>query len=383
MDFDLSIEQKIIVENVRKFLEKEIAPIVEEYEKNHTPVSKELMKKLIPFGYIGGLLPEEIGGGGLDHVTYFLMIEELSRVWPSLRALTSGANQAVTRIYQHGTKEQKDKYINSLMNGEKTAFFALTEPNVGSDTSSLETTAKLVDGKWVLNGTKMWITNGLDGDIGIVFAQTDKSLGKKGIAAFIVEKGVHHFTTKKIEKMGMDCLPTAEVIFEDCEIPRENILGEVGGGLRLGLSSLNRARVMVAFICSGVAHASLDAAIKYAQERHQFGKPIGSFQLIQGKIADMTVKLNAMRLLALNAAIKLDKKEDCRMEASMAKLYATESALQIADEAIQIHGGYGYSKEFKVERFYRDIRHFTFAEGTSEIHRLLIGRKMLGISALK
>lgn len=377
------MEQQMIKDNVSKFLEKEIAPLVDEYESNHKPVTKEIIQKLLPFGFIGGLLPKEMGGGGLDHVTYFLMIEELSRVWPSLRAVTSGANQLATRIYQHGTKEQQEKYLEPLLKAEKTAFFALTEPNVGSDTRSIETTATYKNGKWVINGTKMWITNGLEGDIGVVFAQTDKSKGIDGIGAFIVEKGVANYTAREIEKMGMFSCPTAELIFEDCEIPEENLIGEIGDGLRMGLQSLNRARVMVAFICAGVAQASLDAAIKYAKERKQFGKPIGSYQLIQGKIADMVTKLNAMKLLAMNAAAKLDKGEDCRMEASMAKLFATESALEIADSAIQIHGGYGYSREFQVERYYRDIRHFTFAEGTSEIHRLLIGRQMLGISALK
>lgn len=383
MNFDLSIEQQMIKDNIKKFLDKEIAPLVNEYEHNHKPVTKEIIKKLLPFGFIGGLLPKEAGGGGLDHVTYFLMIEELSRVWPSLRAITSGANQLATRIYQYGTKEQKEKYLKPLLTGEKTAFFALTEPNVGSDTSSIETTARFRNGKWVINGTKMWITNGLHGDIGVVFAQTDKSKGIDGIAAFIVEKGVANYTARAIDKMGLNSCPTAELVFEDCEVPEENLIGKVGDGLRMGLKSLNRARVMVSFIVAGVAQASIEAAIKYAKERHQFGKPIGSYQLIQGKIADMVTKLNAMRLLGLNAAIKLDEEKDCRMEASMAKLFSTEAALEIADSAIQIHGGYGYSREFPVERYYRDIRYFTFAEGTSEIHRLLIGRQVLGISAFK
>ncbi len=383
MNFELSMEQKMIKENVRKYLYKEIAPLVNEYEHNHKYVPKEVIHKLLPFGFIGGLLPEEANGFGLDHVTYFIMIEELSRVWPSLRAIISGANQLVTRIYQYGTEVQKGKYLNPLLQGEKTAFFALTEPNVGSDASSIETTAKWKNGKWILNGSKMWITNGIDGDIGIVFAQTDKSKGIDGIGAFIVERGIADYTTKKIEKMGMHSCPTAELYFEECEIPAENLIGEIGDGLRMGLKSLNRARVMVSFICTGVAQASLDAAIKYAKERNQFGKPIGSFQLIQAKIADMVTKINAMRLLGFNAANKLDKGEDCRMEASIAKLFATESALEIADSAIQIHGGYGYSQEFPVERYYRDIRHFTFAEGTSEIQRLLIAREVLGMSAMK
>lgn len=383
MDFELSQEQMMIKENIRKYLETEIAPLVNEYENNQQYVPKDIIKKLIPFGFIGGLLPEDIGGYGLDHVTYFIMIEELSRVWPSLRAIVSGANQLATRIYHYGSEKQKEKYLNSLLKGEKTAFFALTEPNVGSDTSSIETTARFESGKWIINGSKTWITNGIDGDIGIVFAQTDKSKGIDGIGAFILEKGQANYTTRKIEKMGMHSCPTAELYFDECEVPEENLIGEIGDGLRMGLKTLNRARVMVSFICTGVAQASLDAAVKYSQERSQFGKPIGGFQLIQGKIADMATKISAMRLLGFNAAQKLDKGEDCRTEASMAKLFATESALEVADSAIQIHGGYGYSKEFPVERYYRDIRHFTFAEGTSEIHRLLIAKQIIGISAIR
>ncbi|WP_077213181.1 acyl-CoA dehydrogenase family protein [Bacillus dakarensis] len=381
MNFELTVEQKILKDSVRKFLEKEIAPIVDDYEKNHTPITKEIVRKTIPFGFIGGLLPEKYGGGGLDYITYFLMIEELSRVWPSLRAVVSGTNLLATYFYHYGTDSQKEKYLPKILNGDVTGFFALTEPNVGSDASNIETTATLRDDKWIINGSKMFITNGVDGDLGIVLAQTDKSKGINGITAFIVEKEKADYHTKAIEKMGMHSCPTAELYFENCEIPKGNVLGNTGDGLRLGLDFLNTARVMVNFICSGVAQASLDAAIKYARERKQFGKEIGSFQLIQAKIAEMATKLKAMKLMGLEAASKLERGENCRLEASMAKMFGSETALEIVDTAIQIHGGYGYSREFQVERLYRDIRHFTFAEGTSEIHRLLIGRQLIGISA--
>lgn len=381
MTFELTMEQKIIKESIRKFLDNEISPLVDDYENNHKPITKDLIKKLLPYGFVGGTLPEEAGGEGLDYKTYFLMIEELSRAWPSLRAVVSGTNLMATHIHNYGTKKQKEKYLPGILKGDITGFFALTEPNVGSDASKIETSATLKDGKWIISGTKMWITNGQEGDLGVVLAQTDKSKGINGITAFLIEKENAVYEARPIEKMGMHSCPTAELYFDECEIPEENVLGEVGDGLRLGLKFLNTARIMVNFICSGVSEASLEAAVKYAKERQQFGKEIGSYQLIQAKIADMAIKLKTMKLLGLEAASKLDKGEDCRLEASMAKLYASENALDIVDHAIQIHGGYGYSREFRVERMYRDIRHFTFAEGTSEIHRLLIGRQLLGISA--
>jgi len=383
MDFDLNEEQKMLKTNIRRFLEKEIQPIVEEYEIKSIPITKEIIKKVLPFGYIGGLLPEEIEGGNLDHITYFLMIEELSRVWPSLRAAVSTSNMILTHIYESGTEKQKEKFIEPLLKADKIGFFALTEPNVGSDTSSIEMTAVLKENHWVLNGTKTFITNGMEADMGILFAQTDKTKGGKGITAFIVDRAETIYKARSIEKMGMHSCPTAELFFEDSLVPKENVLGEVGQGLKLAGKMLNFARALVAFICTGVAQACVDASIKYAKERIQFGRPIGSFQLIQAHIADMLTLTSSMRLLGLQAAYLLDKELPCQREASMAKLFATEKVLQVAEKAMQIHGGYGYSREFPVERYYRDIRHFTIAEGTNEIQRLIIGRDALGISAFK
>ena len=380
MDMELSEEQRMIRETVRRFLEKEIRPLVDEYEKAGRPIHRELVKRLLPFGYLGGLLPEEAGGAGLTYTTYFLMIEELSRVWPSLRAVVSISNSVLTHIHEYGTDLQRERFMKPLLTGDSIGFFALTEPNVGSDTSSIETRAVFTDGKWMLNGAKMFITNGVEGDIGIVIAQTDKSKGINGTAAFLVERSMG-YKARLIEKMGLVCSPLAELIFEDCEIPEENLLGKVGDGLRQGLKFLNSARAMVAFIAAGVAQACVDAAVEYAKNRVQFGKPIGAFQLIQAKISDMVTLTCAMRLLGLQASNLLDKGKPCRREASMAKLFATENVLKIAEEALQIHGGYGYTKEFPVERYYRDIRYFTIAEGTSEIQRLLIARDVLGISA--
>jgi alkylation response protein AidB-like acyl-CoA dehydrogenase len=383
MNLELSAEQKFIITNLRRFLEQEIEPLVNEYEKNHRPVTKDLVKKMIPFGFLGGCLPEEVGGCGIDYTTYFLMIEELSRTWPSLRGIVSVTNSLISHIYEYGTQQQKDTYLEPLMKGDKLAFFALTEPDVGSDAASINTKAVLDGDNWILNGTKMFITNGLDGDLGAVFAQTDKSKGAKGIACFLVEKDKANYLARPIEKMGMHSCPTAELVFEDCAIPKENLLGQVGDGLKQALRFLNSARVMVSFICTGVAQACVDASVRYSKERMQFGKPIGSFQLIQARISEMVTLTNAMRLLGIQASLLLDKKAPCSREASMAKLFASENALKVAEYALQIHGGYGYSTEFPIERYYRDIRHFTLAEGTTEIQHLLIGRDVLGISAFK
>jgi len=383
MDLVLSDEQLMIKNNVRRFLEKKVQPIVEEYEEIGKAVPREVFKSLLNLGFIGGQLPEEAGGAGLDHVTYFIMIEELSAVWPSLRSMVSINNAVLTYIYTYGTEGQRKKYVEPLLAGDKMGFFALTEPNVGSDASGVQTMATLQGDSWVLNGTKMFITNGAQADIGIVFAQTDKSKGAAGITAFLVEKEESPFAARSIKKMGMHSCPTAELVFEDCRIPRENVLGEIGQGLVLGLKFLNGGRAMFAFICAGVAQACVDASIKYATEREQFGRKIGGFQLIQEKIADMLILTSAMRLLGFQAADMLDKGLPCRKEASMAKIFSTESVLKVADMAIQIHGGYGYSREFPVERLYRDVRHLTIAEGTNEIQRLIIGREVLGISAFK
>ncbi|ARK26399.1 hypothetical protein SporoP37_16625 (plasmid) [Sporosarcina sp. P37] len=381
MAFQLSDEQVMIKETLVKFLEKEIAPMVEEYERNEKPVTKEIVQKLVPFGFLGGLLPEEAGGHGLDYTTYFTMIEELSRVWPSLRATVGISNSVLTHIYEYGTEEQKEKYLGPLLRGEKLGFFALTEPDVGSDASSVATRAVFQDDKWILNGTKIFITNGLEGEIGIVIVQTDKTLGNKGIAALLVDKEETSFLATKIEKMGTVSCPFAELVFENSEVPAKNILGNVGEGLRQGLKFLNSARAMVAYIATGISQACLDASIKYVKERHQFGKPIGSFQLIQEKISEMITLTNAMRLLGQQASSLLDHGKDAKVECSMAKYFATDRVLRVAEEALQIHGGYGYTKEFPVERYYRDIRYFTIAEGTNEMQKLIIGREVLGISA--
>lgn len=381
MDFDLMEEQIALQKTVRKFLEAEVIPLVDEYEEKEQFPPRELVKKLVPFGYFGGLLPEELGGLGLDYVSYFILIEELARAWSSLRTVLTTNNMVLTNIARNGTEEQKKRFLEPMLRADKIAFFGLTEPNVGSDAASVETRAVLDGDDYVLNGTKTLITHGSLAEIGLVFATTDRSLGAKGISAFIVEKDACRYTARNIKKMGMRASALSELTFEDCRVPRENLLGRPGEGLKMALSMLNVGRCNVAFAVIGVAQACIEASIRYAQERTQFGRPIGGFQLIQGLIAEMVMENDAARLLGYRAAHLLQKGTPCVKEASMAKLFATEAALRTASNAIQIHGGYGYTREFPVERYYRDIRHLTMAEGTSQIQKLMIGREVLGISA--
>ena len=381
MDFDLTEEQEALKKTVRRFMDTEIIPSVDGHEERQEFPSREIIKKLIPFGYIGGLLPEEAGGMGLDYISYFILIEELGRAWSSIRTVITTNNMILTNIYKHGTEEQKGRFLRPMLNGDKLAFFGLTEPNVGSDAASLESRATLDGDDYILNGTKTLITHGSKAEMGLVFATIDRSKGAKGICAFLVERDTCHYTARDIEKMGMRASVISELHFEDCRVPRKNLLGQPGEGLKIALAGLNIGRCTVAFAVIGVAQACIDASVKYAQERKQFGKVIGGFQLVQEMIAEMVMENEAARLLGLRAAHLLQKGLPCAKEAAMAKLFATEAALKIASNAIQIHGGYGYTREFPVERYYRDIRHLTMAEGTSQIQKLIIGREVLGISA--
>jgi len=291
------------------------------------------------------------------------------------------SNLVTSLIYKFGTEEQRTQFLRRLINFDYLGAFALTEPNVGSDAGSVETTATRSGDNYVLNGTKTLITNGSIADVICVFATVDRQKGTKGITAFLVEKDKATYQTSDIPKMGMHSSVISEIVFEDCRIPASNRLGSEGEGLKIALSGLNVGRCIVAFAVIGLAQACVDAAIRYAKERTQFGRPIGGFQLIQATIADMAMELDAARLLAFRAASMIDRGIKCTLEASFAKLYATEAALRIASKAIQVHGGYGYTQEYLVERYYRDARHLTMAEGTSEIQRLIIGRELLGLSA--
>lgn len=381
MDFELTEEQRILKETLRKFMDREIIPLSNEYERERKIITRDILKKLVPFGYVGAEIPEEYGGFGLDTVSYCLMVEELGRAWGALRTMVTVSNLVAAIIYKFGTEEQRTRFLRPLILFDYLGAFALTEPNVGSDAGSVETTATRSGDNYVLNGTKTLITNGSIADVICVFATVDRQKGTKGITAFLVEKDKATYQTSDIPKMGMHSSVISEIVFEDCRIPASNRLGREGEGLKIALSGLNVGRCIVAFAVIGLAQACVDAAIRYAKERTQFGRPIGGFQLIQATIADMAMELDAARLLAFRAASMIDRGIKCTLEASFAKLYATEAALRIASKAIQVHGGYGYTQEYLVERYYRDARHLTMAEGTSEIQRLIIGRELLGLSA--
>lgn len=381
MDFELNEGQRILQKEIRRFLENEIAPLVDEYEYERKPLTKEMIKKLEPFGYTRAIVPEERGGLG-DLVSYFIMIEELSRVWGSLRTLISVTSLAAYTIAMRGTKEQRERFLPGLFSLDILACFALTEPNVGSDASAIETTAERKGNYYFVNGTKTMITGGSMADVVCLYATVDRSRKEKGITAFLVKKGESEFEASNIKKMGMHSSVLSELSFDDCRVPIENRLGEEGEGLRIALTGLNIGRVAVSFGAVGIAQAALDAAIRHAKKRIQFGKPIGGFQLVQEMIVDMALKVDAARLLSLRAAELLNRGTECRREASFAKLFSTEMMMDVANKAIQVHGGYGYTEEYLVERYYRDGRHLTLAEGTSEIQKLIIGRDILGISAI-
>jgi len=320
---------------------------------------------------------------GIDHIAYALMIEEIGRASFALRSIVSAHTSLVQQtILQWGSEAQKQKYLPRLASGEMLGCFATTEPNVGSDVASIETAATPSGEGWVLNGNKMFISNGGVAGVALVFAQTDRSLRHRGLVALLVDRDTPGFSSRDIHgKLGLRSANTAELIFEECRVPAENLLGQVGEGFKIAMSAFDNARLCVAAGCVGLAQACIDACVSYAQNRKQFGKPIGSYQLVQETIADMIVETEAARFLTLRAAFLKTKGNPATVETSMAKYYASEVALRAANNAVQIHGGYGYIDEYPVERFYRDVKVATILEGTSQMHRLIIGRAATGISA--
>ena len=382
MNFEITEEQAMIRDTIKDFAQKEVAPVSRDNNR-HERFPSDLIKKLGEMGVLGLSLPPEYGGGGADHISYCIMLEELGRVDLGV-AVTVSVHLSLggKTILQWGTEEQKQKYLPRIASGEILACLATTEPNVGSDISSIETSAVLQGDEWVLNGTKTWISNGGVADVATIIVQTDKRLGSKGLTAFIIERGTKGFSSKDLHnKLGIRSSNTAELVLEDCRVPQANVLGPVGKGMAVALSAFDNARLGVAARTVGVAQACIDASVSYAQTRKQFGKPIGSFQLIQELIADMTVETEAARLLVYRAAALKDKGNPATIETSMAKYYSSEIALKAANNAIQIHGSYGYSDEYPVERYFRDVRVSCILEGTSQIHKLIIGRAMTGINA--
>ena len=378
MELELTGEQGQVRHSVREFAENEIAPHVKEWDQNAI-FPTEIISRLSALGLMGIIFPEQYGGGGLGYVEYVTAIEELARVDGSV-ALTVAAHTSLctNHIFLSGTDAQRQKFVPSLASGKKLGCWSLTEPEAGSDAGGTRTRAERSHTGWVLNGIKTFTTNGSYADVCVAMAVTNAALGHHGISAFIIEKGTPGFRPgHKEQKLGMCASDTAEVIFEDCRIPPENLLGEAGHGFIDSLKVLDGGRISIAALSVGIAQGAFEAALRYSQQRRQFGRPISEFQGIQWKLADMATEIEAARLLTYQAARLKDQGHPVTREASMAKLFASETAVRVSGEALQIHGGYGFLKDYPVEKFYRDARLCTIGEGTSEIQRLVIARSLL------
>ncbi|MBI3934557.1 MAG: acyl-CoA dehydrogenase [Acidobacteria bacterium] len=378
MELALSDEQRQLRNTVREFAEREMLPHVKDWDEL-SQFPRELIGRLGELGVLGIVFPENLGGAGLGYVELTLAIQELARVDASI-ALTVSAHSSLcaNHIFQSGTEEQRRKYLPDLATGRKLGCWCLTEPEAGSDAAGTRTRAERDSGGWLLNGTKTFITNGSYADTCVVMAVTNSSLAHHGISAFIVERGTPGFRSgRKERKLGMRASDTAEVIFEDCRIPRENLLGEEGQGFVDALHVLDKGRISIAALSVGIAQGAFEAALSYSQQRRQFGHAIADFEGIQWKLADMATQIEAARLLTYQAARMKDSGQRVTMQASMAKLFASETAVYVAGEAVQIHGGYGFVKDYPVEKFYRDVKLCTIGEGTSEIQRLVIARHLL------
>jgi alkylation response protein AidB-like acyl-CoA dehydrogenase len=376
--FAFTEEQEQLRRAVRKFAAREVAPNVMRWDEA-SEFPQEAVRQMGQMGLMGILVPPEYGGTGLGYTDYVLAIEELSAVDGSIGLTLASHNSLCTNhIFLFGNEQQKRGYLPKLASGEWLGAWALTEPSSGSDAGSARATAVRKGDRWVLNGNKTFITNGHYADLLVVMAVTDKSRGAKGLSAFLVEKGTPGFRPgKKENKLGLRASDTSELIFEDCEIPLENLLGGEGEGFLNAMLVLDGGRISIAALAVGIARGAFDAALRYVQERHQFGRPIAEFQGIQWKLADMATQLDAARLLTLRAAAMKDGGLKTTLESSMAKLMAGEAAVRICDEAVQLHGGYGFIKDYPVEKFYRDVKLCTIGEGTSEVQRIIIAREIL------
>ena len=378
--FVLTEDQEALRKEIRQFAAREIAPHVSEWdEKSEFPAA--VVKKLGQMGLLGVIFPPEYGGAGMGYVDYVLAIEELSAVDGSVGIIVAAHNSLGTNhIFLAGNEAQKRKYVPKLASGEWLGAWGLTEPGSGSDAGGARTTAVRRGDKWVLNGSKTFITNGSYADTAVVIAVTDKSKGTHGLSAFVVEKGTKGFRPgKKENKLGLRASDTSELIFEDCEIPAENLLGVEGEGFVDSMRVLDGGRISIAALSLGIARGALDAATKYVKERRQFGKAIAEFQGIQWKLADMATELDAARLLTQRAAVLKDSGRTVTRESAMAKLFASEVAVRICNEAVQLFGGYGFIKDYPAEKFYRDVKLCTIGEGTSEIQRMVIARELLKV----
>jgi alkylation response protein AidB-like acyl-CoA dehydrogenase len=378
MDFAASEELLEIRRIVREFAEKEIRPHVMDWDEQQI-FPREILRQLADLGFMGVCVPSEYGGAGLGYMEYVTVVEELSRVDGSIGISVAAHNSLCTgHIFIAGTEQQKRKFGVPLAKGELLGAWSLTEPEAGSDAGGTQTTARLDGDQWLLNGQKTFTTHGTYGDVCVAMAVTDRSAGRHGISAFILEKGTPgFFPGKKENKLGLRASDTSTVVFEDCRIPRDNLLGEVGKGFIDSMKVLDGGRISIAALGLGMAQGAYEAALHYSKQRKQFGKPIADFQAIQFKLADMATEIEAARLLMQRAAWMKDRGMKTTKESSMAKLYAGEVAVKVANECVQIHGGYGFIKDYPAEKFYRDVKLCTIGEGTSEIQRMVIARELL------
>jgi alkylation response protein AidB-like acyl-CoA dehydrogenase len=378
MDFRLTDEQELLRRSIREFAETEIRPHVMEWDEKQL-FPKELLPKLAALGLMGIQFPEEFGGAAMSSVDYCIAIEELARVDPSVCLSVAAHNGlGAAHISMFGTDEQKRQYLTPLAQGEQLAAWGLTEASSGSDAGAMRTTAVREGDCWVITGTKQFITHGKLGDLIVVTAVTNRAKGSRGISAFIVERGTAGFRAgKKEDKLGMRASETSEVIFENCRVPQSQLLGIEGQGFVNALQVLDAGRIGIAALAVGLAQGAYEAALRYSFERKQFGQPIGAFQAIRAKLVDAAMRIEAARLLTYRAAAMKDQGKRTTLEAAMAKLYSSEIAVRVAEEGVQIHGGYGFVKDYPAEKYFRDVKLTTIGEGTSEIQRLVIARQLL------
>ncbi len=379
MDFSFSSEQIELRKQIREFAEAEIKPHVMEWDEAQT-FPLDVVKKLGKLGCLGVIFPEDLGGAALSYIDYSIVIEELSRVDGSVGLIVAAHNSLCSNhIFLAGNDQQRQRYIPKLATGEWIGCWSLTEPEAGSDAAGTRTTAVRDGDGWLLNGSKTFTTNAHYADVCVAMAVTDRSNAHHGVSAFVIEKGTPGFKTgKKENKMGMRASDTGEVVFTDCHLPDSALLGKLGEGFVDSLRILDGGRISIAALSIGIAQGAYDAALKYAKQRKQFGRPISEFQAIQHKLADMATAIEASRLLTYRAGWLKDQGKSVNKESAMAKLFASEAAVDICNEAVQIHGGYGFIKDYPVEKFYRDVKLCTIGEGTSEIQRLVIARQILG-----
>jgi alkylation response protein AidB-like acyl-CoA dehydrogenase len=380
VDFGFTPDQDAMRESLRRFMRERVAPRVAESEAQRE-FAWDLLPQLQPFGYLGGLLPEEAGGFGMRYADWAILMEEAGYCWLSLRVMMNSLNILAQLLHRHGTPAQRVRYLQPLLAGRLRHWIAITEPNHGSDVAGIETRAEDRGDHYLVNGSKLWITNGVHGDFGVLVARTFSARCDGGISLFIIERDVTRYEARRADVMFIRATGTSQLSFVNAVVPKENLLGVEGEGLKSVLTGLNFGRLNVAMGAVGAARAALDLSIAYAGQRKQFGKPIAGYQLVQKLIVDMMVRCEAARALGYRAAWALDQGGAARTECSIAKLYAAEAAHEVASMALQVHGGSGYSEELPIERIFRDTRGGLIPEGTTEIQTLIIGREVLGVSA--